>query len=449
MRQAGLNLNLSAKKTRKREFLEQMDKVVPWTALVELITSSSHHANRPKRRSQDTLISIASIHSNYRGVPMMPFLSDEQTEAVESLSQFCRDQIRPVVARYKHELDLPKNVVLELLQKLAPFGLGTGRVPIEDGGMGLNAVTNGALLEAGIRHADGFASYAFLNENISMVLSRFGTPELKKRYLDPLLAGERIAAGAITEPIGGSDVSAITTRAVKTANGFKITGRKVWISNGQHADFITVLARDSETNQFDMYLVDHKEHGFGIEPLVTMGSVSTAEIVLDGAEIPASYRLGKPGKGFGAILAAFQEARAYVGIVANGLSLDAQDKALEYAATRTQFGGPIAGKQLVQALLADNQVDIDAARLLCYRALYLSDRGLPCATEASIAKLFASEAGSRVVDRSLQVHGGYGTHPDFAVERLYRKMRIFRIIEGTSEIQRLVIAKALTGISAF
>lgn len=380
---------------------------------------------------------------------MLPFLSEEQTEAVAALSRFCREQVRPVVARYAREPDLPKHVVLNLLRQLAPFGLGTGRVPVEDGGMGLSAVTNGALLEAGIHHGDGFASYAFLNENVSMVLSRFGTPELKSRYLEPLVAGERIAAGAITEPSGGSDVSAVSTRAVRTANGFRITGRKVWISNGQHADFVTVLARDSETNQLDLYVVDRTEHGFDVEPLMTMGSVSTAELVFDGAEIPASHRLGQPGKGFGAVLAAFQEARAYVGIVANGLALDAQDKALEYAATRTQFGGPIAGKQLVQALLADNRVDIDAARLLCFRALDLADRGLSCAVEASVAKLFASEAGSRVVDRALQVHGGYGTHPDFAVERLYRRMRIFRIIEGTSEIQRLVIGKALTGLSAF
>ena len=380
---------------------------------------------------------------------MLPFLSEEQTEAVAALSRFCREQVRPVVARYVREPDLPKHVVLDLLRQLAPFGLGTGRVPVEDGGMGLSAVTNGALLEAGIHHGDGFASYAFLNENVSMVLSRFGSPELKSRYLEPLVAGQRIAAGAITEPSGGSDVSAVSTRAVRTANGFRITGRKVWISNGQHADFVTVLARDSQTNQLDLYVVDRTEHGFDVEPLMTMGSVSTAELVFDGAEIPASHRLGQPGKGFGAVLAAFQEARAYVGIVANGLALDAQDKALEYAATRTQFGGPIAGKQLVQALLADNQVDIDAARLLCFRALDLADRGLSCAVEASIAKLFASEAGSRVVDRALQVHGGYGTHPDFAVERLYRRMRIFRIIEGTSEIQRLVIGKALTGLSAF
>jgi alkylation response protein AidB-like acyl-CoA dehydrogenase len=380
---------------------------------------------------------------------MLPFLTDEQTEAVEAFSRFCRDQVRPVVQRYKHELDLPKDVVLELLRKVHSFGLGNGRVPTEDGGMGLNAVTNGAVLEAGIRHGDGFASYAFLNENVSMVLSRFASDEIKSRYLAPLVAGERIAAGAITEPSGGSDVSAVATRAVRTAHGYKITGRKVWISNGQHADFVTVLARDSETGQLDLYLVDQKEHGFAIEPLVTMGSISTAELVFDGAEIPASHRLGKPGKGFGAVLAAFQEARAYVGIVANGIALAAQDAALEYAATRTQFGGPIAGKQLVQALLADNQVDIDAARLLCYRALYLSDRGLPCGTEASIAKLFASEAGGRVVDRALQVHGGYGTHPDYPVEKLYRRMRIFRIIEGTSEIQRLVIGKALTGIAAF
>jgi alkylation response protein AidB-like acyl-CoA dehydrogenase len=380
---------------------------------------------------------------------VLPFLTDEQTEAVEAFSRFCREQVRPVVGRYARELGMPKDVVLDLIRKSQAFGLGNGRVPEADGGMGLNAVTNGALLEAGIRHGDGFASYAFLNENISMILSRFGSDEVKAQYLEPLVAGERIAAGAITEPSGGSDVSAVTTRATRTGNGYRITGRKTWISNGQFADFVTVLARDTETNRLDLYLVDHKKHGFEIHPLVTMGSISTAELVFEGAEVPASHRLGKHGKGFGAVLAAFQEGRAYVGMVANGISLAAQDVALDYAATRTQFGGPIAGKQLVQAMLADNQVDIDAARLLCYRALDLSDRGLPCATEASIAKLFASEAGSRVVDRALQIHGGCGTYADSAIERLYRRMRITRIIEGTSEIQRLVIGKALTGIAAF
>lgn len=377
---------------------------------------------------------------------MLPFLTDEQTEAVESFSRFCREQVRPVVAQYARELGMPKDVVLDLIRKSRAFGLGNGRVPAADGGMGLNAVTNGALLEAGIRHGDGFASYAFLNENISMILSRFGADEVKAQYLEPLVAGERIAAGAVTEPSGGSDVSAVATRATRTGNGYKITGRKVWISNGQFADFVTVLARDTETNQLDLYLVDHKQHGFDIQPHVTMGSISTAELSFDDAEVPASHRLGKPGQGFGAVLAAFQEARAYVGIVATGLALDAQDKALEYAATRTQFGGPIAGKQLVQALLVDNQVDIDAARLLCYRALDLADRGLPCATEASIAKLFASEAGGRVVDRALQIHGGYGTHRDCPIEHLYRRMRIFKIIEGTSEIQRLVISRAISGV---
>lgn len=380
---------------------------------------------------------------------MWPFLDDEQREAVDAFSRFCRQSVRPATKPYDRGLGVPEDVLREQLKKLIPFGLGTGRIPAEHGGLGLDPVTAGLLFEAGSQHAPGVAGPAFITESVGLLLSRYGSETVRHKYLEPLVAGEVIAASANTEPSGGSDVRSVSTRAARTAGGYAITGRKVWITNGQYADFATVLARSDETGQLDLYVVDRREHGFGSTPLETVGAVETAELVFDGVEIPEENRLGTDSKGLGVMLASFQEARAYVGLGAIGSALAAQEAALEYAKQRPQFGGPIAGKQLVQALLADNQVDIDAARLLCYRALELRRRGLPCAVEASIAKLHATEAALRVVDRALQVHGGYGLSPEFPLERLYRSVRKSTIVEGTSEVQRLAIGRALTGINAF
>ncbi len=380
---------------------------------------------------------------------MWPFLTDEQREAVEAFARFCRSEVQPAIRQYERSLGPPKDALLEQLRRIIPFGLGSGRVPVEHGGMGLDDVTAGLLLEAGVQHVPTVAGPAFINESVGLALARYGSEPVRRRYLAPLMAGEVIAASANTEPSGGSDVRSVSARVVRTAAGYAITGRKVWITNGQHADFAVVLARSAESGQLDLYVVDRREHGFESTPLETVGAVETAELVFDGTEVPAENRLGTDSKGLATMLASFQEARAYVGLSAIGLALAAQEAALSYAGQRTQFGAPIAAKQLVQAMLADNQVDLDAARLLCYRTLELRRRGQPCALEASIAKLHATEAAQRVIDRALQIHGSYGLSPEFPLETLYRAVRKMAIVEGTSEIQRLAIGRALTGVNAF
>lgn len=378
-----------------------------------------------------------------------PFVTDEQREAVDAFAKFCRSEIQPVPKQHRGQRDLPRDVLLPLFRKMIPFGLGSGRWPEADGGMGFDAVTAGLIYEAGVQHVCEVAQKAFINESVGLILSRFGSQAVKRKYLAPLGAGECIAASGNTEPSGGSDVSAVKTRAVRKGAGYVISGRKVWITNGQYADFVTVLARSAETGQLDLYVVDRKEHGFDATPLETMGSISTAELAFNDVEIPLENRLGTDGKGLGAMLAQFQEARAFVALSAVGHALAAQEAAITYARERTQFGQPIGAKQLIQAKLADSQVEIDAARLLCYRTLELARQGKSCALEASMAKLFATEMAQRVVDRAVQVHGGYGLNPEFGLEKLYRKAREGTVVEGTSEIQRLVIGKALTGLSAF
>ncbi|WP_342132381.1 acyl-CoA dehydrogenase family protein [Hydrogenophaga sp. OTU3427] len=381
--------------------------------------------------------------------PVWPFVTEEQREAVDAFAKFCRNEIQPMQKLHRGQRDLPRGVLQPLLRKMIPFGLGNGRWPAADGGLGLDPLTAGLLYEAGVQNTCEIAQNAFINESVGLILSRFGSEAVKRKYLAPLGAGECIAASANTEASGGSDVSAVKTRATRKGSGYVISGRKVWITNGQYADFVTVLARSVETGQLDLYVVDRKEHGFDATPLETMGSISTAELAFDDIEVPQENRLGTDGKGLGAMLAQFQEARTFVALSAVGHALAAQEAAIAYARERTQFGAPIGAKQLIQAKLADSQVEIDAARLLCYRALELARQGRPCALEASMAKLYATEAAQRVVDRAVQVHGGYGLSPEFGLEKLYRKAREGTVVEGTSEIQRLVIGKALTGLSAF
>ena len=380
---------------------------------------------------------------------MWPFLSDEQRAAVETMERFCQKEAAPAIAAQAGRPMLPRETILPLLRRLGDFGLGNGRVPEAHGGLGLDPVTAGLIFEAAARHASEVATVAFINETVALLLSAHAPQPLRDQYLPKLLAGELIAASANTEPSGGSDVGAVTARARATANGFAITGRKVFITNGQHADFVTVLARSEDSGQLDIYLVDRHLHGFNATPLSTFGAVSTAELAFDGVEVPVGNRLDTGGKGLGSILASFQEARAFVALGCIATAQAAQDAALAYARERRQFGAPLAAKQLIQAKLADSHVEIDAARLLAYRALEMKARGMDCALEASAAKLFASEMAQRVVDRAVQIHGGYGSDPGFAVERLYRHVRMGRVYEGATEIQQLLLGRALTGVSAF
>lgn len=380
---------------------------------------------------------------------MWPFLTNEQQEAVDAFSKYCKKEILPTIKSHANTPLLPKDVVLKHLKQLVEFGMGNGRVPVEDGGLGLSPVTGGLLLEAGNQYGRDVVRWAFINETVARLLARYGDASMKKKYLEPLLAGELIGSSASSEPSGGSDLQTMKTRAVRTKNGFAISGRKVWISNGAHADFVIVLARTEETGKIDLYLVDKKEHGFDATPLITMGSATTAELAFNDVEIPEANRLNTEGKGIGATMALLQDMRAYAALTCTGLAMAAQEAAIEYSKDRTLFGGTLASKQLIQAQLADNHVEIEAARLLAYRALELSARGMPCAVEASMAKLYASEMAQRVTDRALQIHGAYGTTPEYPVEKLYRMARLGTFYDGTSEIQRLIIGKALTGVAAF
>ncbi|WP_161605461.1 acyl-CoA dehydrogenase family protein [Pimelobacter simplex] len=376
---------------------------------------------------------------------LLPPWDDEQQALVTSFSRFCRERLAaglPDAAR------ADPAAVRPLLKALLPFGLGNGRVPATSGGLGLDAVTAGLLLEAGVEHAYDVVTPAFINETVAVILARHGQGAVRERYLAPLLAAERIGCTANTEPSGGSDVGQTATRATPTATGFRLRGTKVWITNGHLADFAVVLARSDESGALDLYVVDREAHGYLVDPLVTNGETTTAQLTFD-VEVPRDHRLATDGGGLGAMLSIFQEARALVAITAIGLAQAAQASALAYTEGRVLFGAPLTAKQLVQAKLADSDTEIAAARGLAFHALALKDHGRPFDLASARAKLFATEMAQRVVDRSQQLLGGYGTTPDHPVERLARLVAMSRIYEGPSDVQRLIIGRALTGRAAF
>lgn len=382
---------------------------------------------------------------------MRLFLNEEQQLALDVLSRRLRDEIVPATAKVSNEPLLPKAFLIEQLTKLAEMGLGNGRVPVEEGGLGLDLFTAGLIYEESCRQCFEVAAWAFINEGCASAIAALAPVEIKQRYLPSLLSGKLIAASCNTEPNGGSDVRNVKTKAMRDGGSYVISGRKVWITNAPHADLLLVFARTDNTDRQDFYLVDPKEHPCEIRPLVTNGSITTAEILFDEVRVPAENRLSGQGDGPGLnrLLAGFQLGRAFVGLSAVGIAQAAFEEALSYARDRTLFGAQLASKQLIQGHLADCSMEIEAARLLCYRALELADANLPFSIVASQAKLFASEMAKRVTDRACQIHGGYGLCPEYRVEKLARQVRMMTVVEGASELQRLIIGRELTGLTAF
>jgi len=375
-------------------------------------------------------------------------LTEEQRIGRDAFARMLSSTVVPDIQAANHPEQLPEADLRRQLLACAPYGLGRFRIPAEFGGLGLDLVTTGVMHETASRLVPELSTPALINDGVGLLLSRSASKWIKRDYLAPLAAGERIAASANTEATGGSDVSAVATRACRSGAGYRISGRKVWITNGQYADFAVVLARTEETGLLDLFLVDRETHGFDVSPLALAGRVTAAELNFDDVEVPYESRL-TDRDGLSTMLAAFQATRALVALSAVGVGQAAFDLGLAYAKDRQQFGRPIAATQLIQAQLADSVIDLDAARLLAYRALATADRGEPVELEASMAKLFASEAAQRVVYRAQQIHGAAGLNADMPIEHLSRLVRVYPIVEGASEIQRLIIGRKLTGMNAF
>ena len=294
---------------------------------------------------------------------------------------------------------------------------------------------------------DGLADFAFAMQGLgSGPISLFGTPEQKLAYLPAVARGEKIAAFALSEPEAGSDVSALATTAERDADGFVLNGEKTWISNGGIADFYLIFARTGEaagSRGLSAFIVDANTDGLKIaERIEASAPHPLARLVFENCRIPTCKLVGEAGRGFAVAMATLDVFRSTVGAAALGFARRALQETLQHTTTRHLFGAPLADMQLTQAKLADMALEIDASALLVYRAAWTKD----CvqeriSREASMAKLYATEAAQRVVDGAVQLHGGRGVRRGETVERLYREVRALRIYEGASEVQQQIIAK--------
>jgi alkylation response protein AidB-like acyl-CoA dehydrogenase len=376
-------------------------------------------------------------------------LSDEQRLALDGWRRVIERDVAPVMTQYRDKV-IDKQAAHALLKITGQYGVGCGWVGEEDGGLGLDYLTSGMLFEGLSRVSPDLAGVAFVAEGAALKLARSGSPELKARYLPRLLSGDLIGCSAISEPGIGSSVREMRTRAVRDGKSFRITGEKMWTSNATIADIVIVVARTGES-EFTSFLVDREQHGFETAEIDKLGlnGWPLGQVVFNDIVVPEENMLGILGSGLRETMKGFERSRCFVSTLALGIAQAALDDALRYAGERQSFGKPIAGHQLVQGLLAQMVTDLDASRLLVYRALWMMAQGTRCEQEAAIAKSFATEAALRVASNAIQIHGAFGISREFPVERHFRNARMLTIPDGTTQINQLVIGRKLTGISAF
>ncbi|MFJ3203407.1 acyl-CoA dehydrogenase family protein [Streptomyces sp. NPDC086989] len=379
-------------------------------------------------------------------------LSEEQ-EAVRRLArEFTEREIAPYAAAW----DRAESVDRAIVRKLGDLGFLGLTVPEEYGGSGgdhLAYVLVTEELGRGDSAVRGIVSVSL--GLVAKTIAAWGTEEQKRAWLPRLCSGDALGCFGLTEPGTGSDAGSLTTRAVREGDAYVISGSKMFITNGTWADVVLLFARtggEPGHRGISAFLVPADTPGLTrreVHGKLGLRGQATAELALDGVRVPASVMLGPEGKGFSVAMSALAKGRMSVAAGCVGIAQAALDAAVSYAARREQFGKPIAHHQLVQELIADISVDVDAARLLTWRVADLVDRGQPFATESSTAKLFASEAAVRAAGNALQVHGGYGYIDEYPAGKLLRDARVMTLYEGTSQIQKLLIGRARTGVSAF
>jgi hypothetical protein len=373
-------------------------------------------------------------------------LNDEQTLIRDTLRAFAQERLAPHAARWDREHHFPREA-LAALGELGALGMA---IPEQWGGAGAGYVALALALEE-IAAGDGATStiVSVQNSVVCGPLFAFGTDAQKERWLKPLASGRKLGCFCLTEPHVGSDAAAIATRAERRDGHYRLSGVKQFITTGRNADTAIVFAvtdRAAGKKGITAFVVDTALPGFRvarIEDKVGQRASDTAQIVLEDCDVPFENRLGAEGEGYRIALANLEAGRIGIAAQAIGMARAAFEAALAYARERVAFGKPIAEHQAVSFRLADMATAIEAARQLAWHAASLRDAGRPCLKEASMAKLFASEMAERVCSDALQIHGGYGYVSDFPVERIWRDVRVCQIYEGTSDIQRLVIGRAL------
>jgi hypothetical protein len=375
-------------------------------------------------------------------------LTEEQAAIRDTIRAFAQERLQPHAARWDREHHFPR-AELFALGELGALG---AVVPERWGGAGLDYVSLAVALEE-IAAGDGSIStiVSVQNSVVCGPINAFGTDAQKQRFLVPLARGEQLGCFCLSEPHVGSDAGAIATRAERDGAYFVLNGVKQFITTGKNADVAVVFAvtdKAAGKKGISAFLVETSTPGFivaRVEEKLGQRASDTAQIVFENCRVPAANLLGREGEGYRIALANLEAGRIGIAAQAVGMARAAFDAALAYARERTSFGKVLVDHQAINFKLADMATQIEAARQLAWHAATLRDAGEPCLKEASMAKLFASEMAERVCSDAIQIHGGYGYVTDFPVERIYRDVRVCQIYEGTSEIQRLVIGRALVG----
>jgi alkylation response protein AidB-like acyl-CoA dehydrogenase len=373
-------------------------------------------------------------------------LTDDQLLLRNSVREFAEAEIGPHVREWDEAQHFPR----ELVPKLAALGLMGVQFPEEYGGAGMSAIEYCLCIEE-LARVDPAVSLSVAAHNglCAAQIFMFGNEAQKQRYLVPLAQGTQIGAWGLTESGAGSDAAAARTTAVREGDAWVLTGSKTFITHGSVGDVMVVMAvtdRDRGPKGISAFIVERGTPGMTAgrkEDKLGMRASDTSEVVFERCRVPADHLLGEEGQGFINALQVLDAGRIGIAALAVGLAQGAFEAAREYAAGRRQFGQPIASFQAVQWKLADNATRIEAARLLTYRAAYLKDAGRRTTLESAMAKLYSSEIAVRAAEDAVQIHGGYGFVKDYPAEKFFRDVKLTTIGEGTSEIQRLVIARQL------
>ena len=378
-------------------------------------------------------------------------LTDEQAGMWDLARTFIDAEVVP----HTRDWDRAEQVDRSIVGKLGKVGFLGVTIPEEYGGSGGDHISYALMMEE-LGRGDS-AIRGIVSVSLGLVgktIASYGTEEQKKQWLPSLTSGEGLACFGLTEPDTGSDAASLKTKAVRDGDDWVISGSKMFITNGTWATVALIFARTGGPGPkgITAFLVPTDAKGFShreIKGKLGLRGQSTGELVLEDVRVPAEARLGEEGQGFKIAMAALDKGRMSVASGCVGLAKGALQASVQYAKERTQFGKPIANFQLVQDMLADMAVGTDAARLLVWRVADLIERGQPFSTEASMAKLFASENAVKAANLAIQVFGGYGYLDEYPVSKILRDARVMTLYEGTSQVQKLLIGRSLTGINAF
>ncbi len=373
-------------------------------------------------------------------------LTEQQKLFKKTIREFAEKEIKPLASKIDREEYFP----WELYKKMGKLGLMSMTIPKKYGGAGIDKISYMIALEeiSRICGSTGITVEAHNSLGVGHIYEK-GTEEQRKKYLPKLLHGEAIAAWALTEPNAGSDAAALQTTAVLEKDEWVLNGTKQFITSGDIAAVTTVMAKTDKTlgaKGISAFIVEKDTSGFTIgvlEDKLGLRGSRTAELIFEDCHIPKEQLLGEKNLGFVGAMTILDRGRTAIGAMAVGIAQGALDESITYAKQREQFGKPIGKNQAIQWMIADMATSIDAARLLVMRAAYLEEKGLPFSIEASMAKLFASDIAMKATRDAIQIYGGHGYMRDLPLERFYRDVKLTQIGEGTSEVQRMIIAKRL------